>query len=142
MRIALFQTTELHQIQQFQCLGANRCGRRALRLALHPQSERDVVEHGHVLEQRIVLEYETDPPLPYRAPRHVLAAEQNLAVIGKFETGDGAQQRGFAGTGWPEQCDQFSRAHGEAEVDQRRKSGKTLVYVANFDIHFGTSMAV
>ena len=43
----------------------------------HAQAERDVLEHAHVLEQRVVLEHEADLPLTRLAPRHVLAVEQD-----------------------------------------------------------------
>ena len=41
------------------------------------QAEGDVLEHGHVAEQRIVLEHESDAPFARRAVQDVLAVDHH-----------------------------------------------------------------
>ena len=51
----------------------------------HAQAERDVLEHAHVAEQRVVLEHEADVPLGDRAVGDVLVVEANAraSVVGR-----------------------------------------------------------
>ena len=49
---------------------------------------------------------------------YVLAVKENLAAIGVFQSGDNAQERGFAAAGWAEQETEF--AGGDVEVDFQR----------------------
>ncbi|KAG1385888.1 hypothetical protein G6F60_014675 [Rhizopus arrhizus] len=86
---------------------------------LHTQAEGDVLEHRHVLEQRIVLEYEADLTLAHIDRGGVFAGEQHTAGIGRLQPRDDAQQRGLAAAGRPEQHHelavadvQVQRAHG------------------------------
>ncbi|KAG0926323.1 hypothetical protein G6F31_018430 [Rhizopus arrhizus] len=85
---------------------------------LHTQAEGDVLEHRHVLEQRIVLEYEADLTLAHIDRGGVFAGEQHTAGIGRLQPRDDAQQRGLAAAGRPQQ------RHELARFD-----------IANFDTH-------
>ena len=67
---------ELHQVQQLVDPGAD-LGPRQL---AHLQPERDVVADGHVPEQGIVLEDETDAPPLDRDGRGVLAGQLDRAA--------------------------------------------------------------
>src|SRR3546814_4482639 len=51
---------QLHHVQQFVDLGCDLAFVRTLVPGLHAQAEGDVVEHGHVTEQGVVLEHETN----------------------------------------------------------------------------------
>ena len=101
-----------------------------------PQSERDVLEHGHMAEQGIVLKHEPDPPLANLAVCRILALEQHAPAIGRLEPGDDAQQRRLAAAGWPEQRHELARAYLEAHVAQRREATEGLGDVADVDAHY------
>ena len=63
--IAVGQPVELHQLEQLVHLARGSAPRRALAARLHAQAERDVLEHRHVAEQRVVLEHEADLALAH-----------------------------------------------------------------------------
>jgi len=69
--------------------------------------------------------------------RHVLAIKQNLRVagIGKFQPGDGAEQRGLAGPGRPEQRDKFAGFDLEAHAVERGEVAELFRDVDDFDAH-------
>ncbi len=69
---------------------------RALALGLHAQAERDVVEHRHVAEQRVMLEHEPDVAITHVVAGHIFAMEHDAAVIRGFQAGNDAQQGGLA----------------------------------------------
>ena len=52
--------------------------------------------------------------MPRAASKNTLFADRDRAAVRRFEAGDGAQQRGLAAAGGPEQRDDFARRHGEA----------------------------
>ena len=95
-----------------------------LRTRQHAQAERDVLKHVQVPEQRVMLEGKTGLALAGGNVRHVLAVKQNLRVgrVGKFQTGDDAQQRRLAGTGRPQQRDEFAGLDLQAHVCRARGS--------------------
>jgi hypothetical protein len=84
-RIAVGQPVQLHQLQQaLDLLADDRLRGRCARL--HAQAEGDVLEHRHVLEQRIVLEHEpTWRSRTWRAERlrHPAAPGPNRAIPGR-----------------------------------------------------------
>jgi hypothetical protein len=69
----------------------------------------DVLEHGHVPEERVVLEDKADAAVAGIAMRSVFAIEENVAGVGEFQSGDDAQQRGLAGARRSQQRHQFAR---------------------------------
>ena len=134
LRIALVEAGELHQIEQLQRpaadLGAGRTG--GARPHLEPEG--DVLEDGHVAEQRIGLEHEADIALLHRLGRGVLVAEEDAARGGGLEPGDEPQQRGLARARGPEQRDQLARADVERHVVERRVAREFLADVLDADI--------
>jgi hypothetical protein len=94
----------------------------------HAQTERDVVGHGHVLEQRVVLEDETDAALTRVHLRDVFAVEMNRAAafIGEFQTRDDAEQGGLSGTRWTQQRGERAFGHFERHVVERLVSAEGL----------------
>ena len=80
---------------------------------LHPVF--DVFAHGHVREERVVLEHRVDVAQVRRLPRHVGATQLDRAFVGKFEPGDHPQQRGLAGARRSEHREEL--AVGNLEVD-------------------------
>ena len=83
------------------CTGVQRLGARSRRSALgtlrDPQPVRDVVHHGHVREQRVVLEHGVDVAVERRPAGDVAAAELDRAGGRQLEAGDHPQHRGLAG---------------------------------------------
>ncbi len=67
--IAVGHAVELHQLQQVVDLAVDDLARRADAPRLHAQAEGDVLEDGHVPEQRVVLEHEPDAALLHASCR-------------------------------------------------------------------------
>ena len=65
----------------------------------------------------------------------VLVIEQDGSAVGRFQTGDHAQQGGLARAGWPEQSDQFACADLQAYVIHGGKVAELLADIANLDAH-------
>ncbi len=74
-----------------------RRARRSARLhAPDAQREFDVVGHGHVAEQRVVLEYEAHAAIARPHVGDVTAVQGDAPVIDAGQAGDGPQQRALA----------------------------------------------
>jgi hypothetical protein len=101
--IALRDPAELNKIEQPLDARANLRLGQAIFAGTRAQAESDVFKHGHVAEQRIVLEHETDMALADAAGEGILAVELNFALVRPIEAGDDAQQRGLAGARGSEQ---------------------------------------
>ena len=101
--------------------------------AAGPQAERDVLEHGHVAEERVVLEDETDLR-DRRRGRLVTSSsvkqDATAARIGLLQAGDDAQQRRLARAGRAEQRDQLAAGNVEADVVEREEGPNDLADVA------------
>ncbi|MNO25436.1 hypothetical protein D3C76_152720 [compost metagenome] len=67
----------------------------------HGQREGQVLGHGHVREQRVVLEHHADVALVRRHVVDRAPGQQNFAGGRCFETGEHHQASGLTGTGWP-----------------------------------------
>jgi len=92
------------------------CARRGtLTAALHFQPERDILEHRHVTKQCVLLKNEADLTIADGPQGCVLAIEQHLALVRRFQTADDAQQSRFAGARGSEQRHQG--AGGNIEID-------------------------
>ena len=74
--------------------------------AAHLQGEGDVLPHRHEGEQGEVLEDEGGGPLVRPDPRHVPAADPDLAFRGLQKPGDGAEQGGLAAAGGSEEAEE------------------------------------
>ncbi len=73
------------------------------RQACHLQAERDVAADAHVRIERIGLEHHRQPALRRWHVHHVLAVDQDLTAGDILQSGDQAQERGFAAAGWPDE---------------------------------------
>lgn len=114
---------------------ADRRFRRTLAARLHAQTERDVFEHRHMPEQRVMLEHESNLPFARADLRNVFAIQHDLACIGMFEACNHAQKRGLAATRWPEQRDEFARPKVERDVVEGGEIAEALLQIANDDAH-------
>ncbi len=93
-RIAVLQRFEPDQPQHLLDPLANQL----LRRLAHLESIRDVLCNGHVPEQRVVLEDETNFAMARRFVGDVFAVTDHCPRIGDFEPRDDAQQRRLAGS--------------------------------------------
>jgi hypothetical protein len=108
----------------------------------HAQAEPDIVGHGHVLEECVVLEDEADVPLLHALLRGILVAEEDLSGGRPLEPGDQPEQRRLAGARWPEQRDQLARSDFERYVMQRRETREFLADVFHSDLHAALNVRV
>ncbi len=116
-RQSLVVALERHELQQ---LGAPSAPLRPAD-ATRAQRELDVVGHGHVAEQRVVLKDDADLALLRAEARDVAAMQHDAAVIDRREARDRAQQRALAAARGSEQNEQL--AVGDVDrhvVDGRR----------------------
>ncbi len=107
-RITICQMSKLHHLQQFCHFRFDGCGIRALATWQHRQAKSDIVEHRHMTEQRVMLEHETDLAIARVQAADVGAVEANMPAGLMLQPGDNAQQRGFPGTGRPQQRDHLT----------------------------------
>ena len=83
--------------------------------ALDPQPVLDVGSHGHVREERIVLEDGVDVPVVRGPAGDVDAAELHAAGVGALEAGDDPERRRLARPGGPEHGEEL--AASDLQVD-------------------------
>ena len=79
------------------------CFHRALLTWPCAQTKRDVVKHGHVFEQRVMLEHEANLTFTNMGVRRIFTIEIHATGVGIFKPGNDAQQRRSATTGRAEQ---------------------------------------
>ena len=101
--------------------------------APHPQAVLDVLGHGHVREQRVILEHGVDVPGVRRHLRDVLAAEFDPPGIRPLEPGDKPQQRGLSRPGRPEQGEELTGPHDEVDTGQRGHLAVPLAQAGDMD---------
>ena len=77
------------------------------RLARNLQAESQVLAHGHMRVERVILKHHRDVAFPRRQFIDAGAADPDLAVGNLFQTGDHAQGRGFPATRRTDQHDEF-----------------------------------
>ena len=107
--ITIRQMRKLHHLQQVCHFRFDSCGIRALATRQHRQAESDIVEHRHMAEQRVMLKHETDFTIARMQAADVGAVEANMPAGLMLQPGDNSQQRGFPGTGRPQQRDHLTR---------------------------------
>src|ERR1700688_453157 len=106
------------------------CAGRPFAARLDLQSEGDVFKHGHVAEQSVVLEYESDVSIANRPQGRVAAVEQNLALVGRLETGNDSQQGRLAAPRGTEQRNQCACRHVQIDVFHGGEFTELLGYAA------------
>ena len=99
----------------------------------HPQPVLDVLRHGHVREQRVVLEHGVDVPGVRRHPGDVAAAELDPPGVRPLEPGDQPEQGGLARPGRPEQGEELPGPHHQVDVGQRGHVAVALAQPEDMD---------
>ena len=89
---------KLHHLQQFGHFRFDSCHIWTLATRQHRQTKRDVVEHGHMAEQRVMLEHKAYFTIAGMQAAHVIAVKADMSAGLMLKPGDNTQQRGFTGT--------------------------------------------
>ena len=90
---------------RLRCRGRVRIASWPLLPLLDLQPKRDVLEHCHVLEQRVILKHESDIPLLHGKIIHPLPANQNVARGRHLQSRDHSQDRRFSAAAGPQPGD-------------------------------------
>lgn len=99
------------------------------------QAKGDILEHRHMLEQRIILEDKADLTLLRRKMVHRPAVENNLAAVRRLKSCKHPQDRGFAAAAWAEQPDQMAFGNAEMDILHRMKIAKMLIESPDLYMH-------
>ncbi len=105
----------------------------------HPQREFDVLRHGHVAEERVVLEHQSDAAPPRRHMRHVTAMQRDPPVIQPREPGYRPQQRALAAAAGPEKHEELAVADLERNIVDDRDALIALGQLIESNRHAGSS---
>ncbi len=97
--IALAEAVESHEVEQVPHSAVDLARRRPLAARPYTQPIGDVVGHGHVTKQGVVLEHEADATAAHRNARGVLVAEQDAPGARHLQAGDEAQEGRLARAG-------------------------------------------
>ncbi len=115
-RVGVFESPQVHDLQQL--LHPLRDFR--LRHFADAGADGDVVVDGHVRKQGVVLEDEPHrPPLHGQMP-HLLSGDIDFPLVRRFETGEDAQQGGFAAAAAAEQDEAFPRLDLQRQAAEHR----------------------
>ena len=85
---AVLQTRELDCLKQGEDAFADFFFRKAFGPWSNVQSEGDVLENGHVIEEGVTLEDKSGLPFVGVLHGHVLPIKKDLALVGKLESGN------------------------------------------------------
>ncbi len=91
------------------------------RHAAHAQAKAEVLLHRHMRIERIGLEHHGDAALGRVEVRHILAADEHLAGRRLLEPGYGAQQRGLAAAGGPDEDHELTVLDVEIDIVDARQ---------------------
>jgi hypothetical protein len=100
------------------------------------QAVRDVLVYGHMGKKGVILEHQTDTPLPRRKFRDSPVAKVDLPPVRGKNSGDELQCCGFAAAGWTEQADELTLAG--MNIGFEGKIGKAPFEPLCFQFHFIT----
>ena len=89
------------------------------------QPEGDVLEHGHVPEEGVVLEHEPDVAVAGRVPGDVVVLEQHGAGVGNLQPGDDAEQGGLARSRRAQERDELTGGALDGDVVERNERRRT-----------------
>lgn len=99
--------------------------------AKDPQRELDVLGHGHVFEQGVVLENETQVTPLRRLLGHIDPVDLHLAAVAGRQAGNNAQDGALAAAARAQQGDEFAIGHLEGHLLDHRAATETLADLAH-----------
>ncbi len=103
------------------------------RQALRARTERNVVEHGQMREQRVVLKDRVDVAPVGRHAGHIDAVQPDVAATRLVEPADEPQQRRLAAARRAENREELTASHREARAFDGHHRAEPLVYVRQRD---------
>ena len=86
------------------------------RVAAHLQAVADILRHGHVREECIMLKHQPDVALLRRHTRDVLAVDQDGAAVDGLETGNHSERRRFPAAARAQQAHEFAIADRKRQI--------------------------
>ena len=116
--VALVVALERDELQQLFAPLAPLCRRHAP----HAQGELDVLRHGHVAEQGVVLEHHAHAALPGGQLRDVAPMQRDAPVVDRREPRERAQQRALAAARRPKQHEEFACLYLQRDVIDDRNA--------------------
>ncbi len=131
MRLALGVLAHLHQLEHLGHAGIDLGGRDLVLL----ETERDVLRHGHVREQRVGLEHHVDRSLVRRHVGDVDAVEENAPLRGPFEPCQHPQQSGFARSRTAEQGEDLALLDFQGHIVHGNRLVELLRDPVDFNQH-------
>ena len=107
------------------------------------QREQNVLQYRQMRIQGVVLEYHAHPAQFRRQIGHILVTKKDPSGGGLFQAADHVQRGGFAAARWPEQTNQRTVWHLEAQLPNGNRfslaspasSGEALGDILQSDIH-------
>ncbi|MNE21329.1 hypothetical protein D3C80_1144840 [compost metagenome] len=96
MRISLLESLQPGKLDELR----NPVTDRVFVCFFHLKPKGNILIHGHVLKERIVLEHKADFPLLGRKRINRFAMKNNFTAIRRLQSCQHAQNRGFAAAAW------------------------------------------
>src|SRR3954454_11540834 len=124
MRKAIAERLELHASEQLVHALLDLSARRPFRPRPDIETEGDILRHGHVAKERVVLEDEADAAVPWAHAGHIASVKFDLQArmrIGRLEAGKQAKQRRLARAGRAEERHEMTRLDLHAHIIERGK---------------------
>src|SRR5258707_964218 len=112
---------------------------RSASLPAPAEAEGDVLEHGHVREERVRLEDQAEVPPMDGHPRDVLPREDDLAAVGLDEPGDHPEQRALAAARGPEEGEKLAGGGVEGHLFDRDDGAERLAKPAHAEPRRGAA---
>ena len=129
--ITSFQSTQTDQINQLHNTAVNGFAVGFLDL----QAKGNVVIHGHVPEQCVILEHKADATLACRDIVDHFPVDLDLAAVRMFQTSDHPQDGCLAASAGTQETDQLSLFNAKADIIGRLVIAETLLNMVQFYIH-------
>ena len=131
LRLAVGVLVDVHELHELFRLGEHLLAGHLLGLML--QAEHDVVAHGEMREDGVVLEHHADAALARVNVVDAGIIEVEVAALDGVEAGDHAQQRSLAAAGGTQQGEKFAFADAYGQVVDDDAAAVALVGVINLN---------
>ena len=96
------------------------------------RAERDIVEHAHMREKRVVLEDSVNFALIRGGVRYIFPVEKYFSGIRFFKSARNSQNCRLSAAAWAEKGKYLSAAHSEAHVFYDVVVSEMFVYISEF----------
>ena len=126
---AIAEARQRNHVQRFGDTGLHRLAVHAT----HRQTVGNVFGHGHVREQRVVLEHEADVAAVRGERGHITASQANLAALRCLEAGNATQQGRFSAAGSAQKRDHLTRLDRQGTIAQHMVGAEIFVERGHLD---------